>query len=99
MSNWLERGWCGYSWRTSTRGIAAPAPRPLAPPSASPRLRRWRPPGSILQPGLLEVAQHQAAHPAERVWIGRVQRRISPQHAPALAAQDLFQIVHGAVDG
>src|ERR1700676_1736331 len=91
MSNWGERLSCADS---SLSFICA-----MSAPSRSPVRRRWPPRGSVLQPGLLEVTQHQAAHSTEGVWIGRVQRRISPQHAPALAAQNLFQIVHVAVDG
>src|SRR3984885_16354712 len=83
--------WSSASCAPFMRATCAPWRPP--PPRRSPACR------SILQPGFLEVAQHEAAYPTQRVRIGGVQRWISPQHAPALAAQDLFEVVHVPVDG
>src|ERR1700687_5217001 len=97
--SWLRRS-AGLNLRGRPRCVHSCATfmRVMSAPCRSPARRRWPPRDSILQPGLLEVAQHQAAYPTQRIRIGRMQRGIAPQQPPALAEQDLSQGLHIAVD-
>ena len=54
---------------------------------------------AIAGPDSLDMPEHQAAHGGHRVLGGGENRRTAPQQLPALAAQDLAQILDVAVDG